>query len=77
MVTDDDLREGRVYPPLKSVRDVSTRLATRIVEYCYEAGRASTYPEPRDKEAYVREHQYSPQYESFLPVTYPWPGMCE
>jgi malate dehydrogenase (oxaloacetate-decarboxylating)(NADP+) len=77
MVSDTDLEEGRVYPPLSNVFEVSTKLATRIVTYAYENGLAGTYPEPVDKEAFVKEHQFSPDYESFVPTTYGWPGMSE
>ena len=77
MVTDADLAEGRVYPPLKNIQEVSTKLAARIVTYAYEKGLAGTYPEPKDKEAFVREHQFSPDYESFVPTTYSWPGVPE
>jgi malate dehydrogenase (oxaloacetate-decarboxylating)(NADP+) len=75
MVTDDHLAEGRLYPPLNTVREVSTKLAARIVSYAYKRGMAATYPEPKDKIAFVRAHQYSTNYESFIPKTYPWPGM--
>lgn len=77
MVTDEHLAEGRVYPPLNEVREVSTKLATRIVSYAYKNNMAATYPEPKDKEAFVRAHQYNYEYESFVPSTYPWPGMPE
>ncbi len=74
MVTDAHLQEGRVYPPLSDVREVSVRLATRIVEYAYAKGRAATYPEPEDKEAFVRCHMYNTDYESFAPRLWSWPG---
>ncbi|ESO07912.1 hypothetical protein HELRODRAFT_110207 [Helobdella robusta] len=77
MVTESDLKEGRVYPPLHTVRDVSTKLATKIVEYAYKEQLAETYPEPENKEAFVRDYQYQSDYESFIPNTYPWPGMNE
>ena len=32
---------------------------------------AGTYPEPEDKELFVKSHQYSLEYESFVPNTYP------
>lgn len=38
---------------------------------------AETYPEPDDKEKFVRSFQYQADYESFIPNTYPWPGMNE
>lgn len=77
MVTDTHLAEGRVYPPLNTIRDVSMNLAMKIINYTYEKGLAARYPEPQDKEEFVRMHQYSPEYESFIPNTYPWPGMAE
>lgn len=77
MVTPNHLAEGRVYPPLSDILEVSTRLATRIVEEAYERGIAAHYPEPADKEKFVREHMYSTAYGNMLPETYPWPGMIE
>jgi malate dehydrogenase (oxaloacetate-decarboxylating)(NADP+) len=77
MVTDADLNEGRVYPPLNTIREVSTKLAAHIIEYAYEEGLATTYPEPDDKLEFVRENQFSTDYESFIPITYPWPGVSE
>jgi len=75
MVTDQHIAEGRVYPPLSQVRDVSTRIATSLVKFAYESGEASAYPEPQDKEQFVKAHQYTPYYDNFVPATYDWPGV--
>ena len=75
MVTEEHLEEGRLYPPLCDIHNVSTRLATRIVEYVYEMGIAGTYPEPKDKLACVRKYQYNATYDTCVPHIYPWPGM--
>ena len=77
MVTDEHLAEGRVYPPLSQVRNISAHLAADIVEYAYRHGMAAHYPEPEDKLQFVRDYQYNSDYESFIPVTYSWPGMPE
>jgi len=77
MVSDADLAEGRIYPPLRLVREVSTALATSLVDYAYEHGLASAYPEPYDKEEFVRQHQYNTAYDDFVPNVYAWPGMVE
>lgn len=77
MVSEVHLEEGRLYPPLNTVREVSTKLAARIVTYAYEKGLATTYPEPANKEEFVREHQYLIDYGTFIPPTYPWPGMSD
>uniref|UniRef100_A0A8D0H8D1 malate dehydrogenase (oxaloacetate-decarboxylating) (NADP(+)) n=1 Tax=Sphenodon punctatus TaxID=8508 RepID=A0A8D0H8D1_SPHPU len=72
-VTEENLSEGRLYPPLSSIRDVSFKIAVKIVEYAYERDLASCYPEPEDKAAFVRSLIYSPGYDSFAIDNYSWP----
>ncbi|XP_054753268.2 NADP-dependent malic enzyme-like isoform X1 [Lytechinus pictus] len=73
LVTEAHLGEGRVYPPLEDVREVSVQIAVRVGEYAYETGMASKYPRPDDMEAYVRKCIYDYEYESFTPEYYDWP----
>lgn len=72
-VTDEDLAEGRLYPPLNKIQDVSLKIATGLAEYVYKTGMASAYPEPADKEAYIRSFMYDANYECFEPETWDWP----
>ncbi|XP_017675212.1 PREDICTED: NADP-dependent malic enzyme, mitochondrial isoform X3 [Lepidothrix coronata] len=72
-VTEQNLAEGRLYPPLGSIRDVSRKIAVKIVDWAYKQGLASWYPEPADKEAFVKQFIYSPDYDSFLLDDYRWP----
>ncbi|NWS14101.1 MAON protein, partial [Pachyramphus minor] len=72
-VTDQNLAEGRLYPPLDSIRDVSRKIAVKIVDWAYKHGLASWYPEPADKEAFVKQFIYTPDYDSFLLDDYRWP----
>ncbi|XP_074839958.1 NADP-dependent malic enzyme, mitochondrial isoform X3 [Carettochelys insculpta] len=72
-VTEAHLAEGRLYPPLNRIRDVSSKIAIKIVDYGYKHNLASWYPEPEDKEAFVRGLIYSPDYESFVIDNYRWP----
>lgn len=37
-------------------------------------GLASTYPEPEDKRHWLEEQLYNFNYESSMPVTWPWPA---
>ena len=76
-VTEENFAEGRLYPPLTKIREVSWKIATDTVEYSYRRGMAATYPEPEDKAAFVRQHMYKLEYDDFMPVTYGWPGMPE
>ncbi|XP_048008048.1 NADP-dependent malic enzyme [Megalobrama amblycephala] len=73
LVTEKDLAEGRLYPPLKSIQDVSFKLAVKIVEYAYKHKMATLHPEPQDKEAFVRSLIYSTDYEEFAVDSYSWP----
>ncbi|XP_014813749.1 PREDICTED: NADP-dependent malic enzyme, mitochondrial [Calidris pugnax] len=72
-VTDQNLAEGRLYPPLHSIREVSLKIAVKIVDWAYKNGLASWYPEPADKEAFVKQLVYSPHYDSFVIDDYRWP----
>lgn len=48
-------------------------LPCQLVNYAYRHNIASVYPEPKDKEAFVLSHIYSPDYDSFTLDTYAWP----
>ncbi|XP_026562556.1 NADP-dependent malic enzyme, mitochondrial [Pseudonaja textilis] len=72
-VTEEHLAEGRLYPPLSSIRDVSFKIAVKVVDYAYKHNLASWYPEPEDKEAFVKNLIYSPDYDSFVIDSYQWP----
>ncbi|XP_035513819.1 NAD-dependent malic enzyme, mitochondrial [Morone saxatilis] len=74
-LTDKELEEGRLYPPLSNIREVSVQMAVKVVEYVYAKGMAFRYPEPVDKNAFVRATVWDTNYDSFLPDTYDWPGV--
>ncbi|XP_048881147.1 NADP-dependent malic enzyme isoform X3 [Brienomyrus brachyistius] len=73
-VTEKDLSEGRLYPPLTQIREVSCKLAVKVVQYAYEHQMAALSPEPEDKEALVRSLMYSTDYEDFVADSYQWPA---
>ena len=73
MVTQADLDVGRLYPPLKDLREISVKIATKVAEEAYNSGTASTYPEPEDKELFIREQLYDYNYDRALPAVYQWP----
>ncbi|XP_050390699.1 NADP-dependent malic enzyme [Patella vulgata] len=73
LVTQENLDEGRVYPPLSQIREVSLTIATKLSEDVYREGLATTYPEPTDKAAFIRAHVYDTEYEHFVPETWDWP----
>jgi len=74
MVSDAELAEGRLYPPLNTIRDVSLKIAVQLAKNAYKTGEATTYPEPEDMEAFFRSQLYDFQYGEALPQVYPWPA---
>ncbi len=49
------------------------KIATKIAEEAYRAHTASTYPEPEDKEQFIREQLYNYDYDG----TSALPSRCE
>lgn len=75
MVTEDDIKLGRMYPPLSTLRDCSIKIAAKVAEDAYADRTASTYPEPGDKLAFIKQQLYDYEYDqvSALPARYAWP----
>merc|ERR1712098_721051 len=73
MVQDSDLAVGRLYPPLSALREISVKIATKVAIEAYKSGTASTYPEPEDKENFIRQQLYNYAYNTSLPSRYQWP----
>uniref|UniRef100_A0A665W2U1 Malic enzyme n=1 Tax=Echeneis naucrates TaxID=173247 RepID=A0A665W2U1_ECHNA len=74
-LTDKELEEGRLYPPLSNIREVSVQMAVKVMEYVYAKGMAFRYPEPVDKNNFIRATVWNTSYDSFLPDTYDWPDV--
>ncbi|KAM4709438.1 NAD-dependent malic enzyme, mitochondrial [Discoglossus pictus] len=72
-LTDEELEQGRLYPPLSNIREVSICIAVKVMEFVYRNGMAFQYPEPLDKNAYIRAKVWNTDYDSFLPDVYDWP----
>ncbi|CAE1265250.1 E1.1.1.40 [Acanthosepion pharaonis] len=72
LVSDSHLSEGRVYPPLNTITNVSVSIAASLAEYMYKEGIAGTHPEPKDKEAFIRTFLYNTEYEDFVPPQWDW-----
>jgi malate dehydrogenase (oxaloacetate-decarboxylating)(NADP+) len=65
MVTDADLQQGSLYPPLPKVRDVSAQIATAVAEVAYTQGFAAV-PRPADLLAFVEAQMYEPRYVDYV-----------
>ncbi|XP_065175858.1 NADP-dependent malic enzyme-like [Sycon ciliatum] len=74
LVEECDLTLGRVYPCLDKIREVSTQIAIDVARLCYKNKLASALPEPDDLSSFIRSHQYTTDYENFVPDVYSWPN---
>lgn len=64
-VTQSDLGQGSLYPPLGTIRDVSARIAAAVADVAYRQG-VATVPRPEEMLPYVRSTMYAPRYESYV-----------
>jgi malate dehydrogenase (oxaloacetate-decarboxylating)(NADP+) len=64
-VSESDLEQGRVYPPLSNIREVSLAIATAVAQIAYKQGLARK-PKPDDIRAYIKSRMYEPEYRSFV-----------
>lgn len=69
-VSDEDLKQGTVYPSLKNIREVSAKIATAVI---ITAGDDNVFgvPQPPNAEAFVKKSMYDPAYG---PKAQPKPG---
>ena len=63
LVTDADLVQGSLYPPLSRIREVSAQIAVAVANVAYRDGLA-TEPAPMDMLAHVRSQMYEPVYNT-------------
>ncbi len=63
-VSDDDLNQGSLYPPLAAVRSLSARIAAAVADQAYAQGLAST-PQPADTLAFVTAKMWAPDYPAY------------
>jgi malate dehydrogenase (oxaloacetate-decarboxylating)(NADP+) len=60
-----DLEQGRVYPPLTRIREVSAAIAAAVAEVAYQQDLA-TKPKPEDLLAAITSDMYEPQYLNYV-----------
>ncbi|MDP2958668.1 MAG: NAD-dependent malic enzyme [Longimicrobiales bacterium] len=64
MVNDDDLKQGRIYPSLTRIREVSARIAEAVASVAFERGLARA-ARPEDLGKAVRNTMFTPDYPEY------------
>lgn len=62
--TAEDLKQGRIYPPLTRIREVSRAIAVAVMEIAFDKGLARA-PKPADFSAHVQSLIFEPSYRNF------------
>ncbi|MEK7233249.1 MAG: NAD-dependent malic enzyme [Elusimicrobiota bacterium] len=65
LVTEGDLKQGALFPPLTKIREISARIAEAVAEVCYKRGLA-TEPRPKDLRRHIEALQYQPEYKDYV-----------
>ncbi|MHB8138899.1 MAG: oxaloacetate-decarboxylating malate dehydrogenase [Smithellaceae bacterium] len=60
-VSDSDFRQGRIYPALSRIREVSENIALAVARVAYARG-LTTLPEPADLPGHIKSKMYDPTY---------------
>jgi malate dehydrogenase (oxaloacetate-decarboxylating)(NADP+) len=64
LVSEADLAQGSLYPPLSGMRDVSAAIATSVADVAFQRGLAGV-PKPVDTAAFIRASMYEPNYPTY------------
>ncbi len=63
-VTEEDLFEGGIYPPLGKIRKVSLAIAVAVAKVAYQQLLARA-PKPNDMPSYIKTQMFDPSYRSY------------
>ncbi len=64
-VGEDDLAQGRIFPPLSKIREVSAAIASAVAEVAYEQGIAKR-PKPDDLPKFIKAQMYEPEHQKYV-----------
>ena len=64
-VSEDDLQQGSLYPPLKNIREVSVHIAAAVAAVAYREGLARG-TQPADLLGFMRAQMYEPRYATYV-----------
>jgi malate dehydrogenase (oxaloacetate-decarboxylating)(NADP+) len=64
-VTDADLRQGSIYPPLQKIRGISVKIAMAVASLAYDQ-QLSSVPKPIDMKAFIKSKMWEPVYQEYV-----------
>jgi len=64
LVKEEELAEGRVYPSLRRIQEVSLAIAVAVAEVAF-ANNLNTHSRPGDLPRFIRSHMFQPEYPDY------------
>jgi len=64
LLREDELAEGRIYPSLKRIHEVSLKIAVAVAEEVY-ASKLTRQPRPADLTAFIQSQMFKPEYPDY------------
>ncbi len=61
----EDLAQGRIFPPVARIREVSAAIAAAVADVAFQRDLA-TVPRPDDIPGYIKSLRYEPEYKSYV-----------
>ncbi|XP_018653984.1 putative malic enzyme [Schistosoma mansoni] len=72
LVTDDDIRQGSMYPSIARLPTITKEVSCAIMEQAYKDKIAFFTPEPDNKMEFIESYYYDHRYINFTPDQYVW-----
>ena len=64
LVKEEELAEGRVYPSLRRIQEVSLAIAVAVAEVAF-ANNLNTHSRPEDLPGFIRSQMFQPEYPDY------------
>jgi malate dehydrogenase (oxaloacetate-decarboxylating)(NADP+) len=64
LLREEELAEGRIYPSLKRIHEVSIKIAVAVAEEAF-ATKLNTHSRPEDLPGYIRAQMFKPEYPNY------------
>jgi len=74
-VSEKELSEGRVYPNLNRIQEVSLNVAVDVGKYALNKGLCHLHPSPSSIKSLIESQVYKPLYSQSLKSTWTWPKL--
>jgi len=74
-VSEKELNEGRVFPNLNRIQEVSLQIAIDVGKFALEKGLCHLHPAPESIAELVKSQVYEPVYRDAIRTNWAWPKL--